>query len=72
MNYKRQEGMVGGRKERRKGGRGKGERERGKKIEKNFHNFILEQISGLVNLEILMQQQDIHSLSFPFVNSIKI
>lgn len=64
--------MVGGRKERRKGGRGKGERERGKKIEKNFHNFILEQISGLVNLEILMQQQDIHSLSFPFVNSIKI
>ena len=64
--------MVGGRKERRKDWRTKGERERGKKKEKKFHNFILEQISGLINLGILMQERDIHSLSFPFVNSINI
>ena len=66
----RKEWWEGGRKgEKVKGGRG---RERGKEKEKNVHTFILEQISGLINLEILIQQQDIHSLSFPFANSIKI
>lgn len=65
----RKEWWEGGRKgEKVKGGREK-EEKRKKKI---FHNFILEQISDLINLEILIQQQDIHSLSFPFANSIKI
>ena len=36
MNYKRQEGMVGGRKERRKGERRKGERKRKKERKKFF------------------------------------